>query len=93
MIPQDRQLKCSVRPDKKIAIFHKTDKLRAFVVTKEDLSAILKNARHKNDLTDPCLNSPFGNMEITRVLGMFTIDATRPTLAKILKMLKPYEVQ
>jgi len=91
--PKMNQLKCVVRPDKQIAVFYKPDqqtKLRAFVVTKSTLLRILKDARHKTNLADPNLNYL---SKSTLKLGFFTIEATKTTLKKILKMLEWYEQQ
>lgn len=93
MIPKDRVLRCSITPDSMIAIFHKPDaetKLRAFKVEKHILLAIIIQCHDKKDLTDPYFND---EMDLAKCLGLFTIEATHPTLKRLLKALTPYEIQ
>lgn len=85
------ELKCMVRQDKQIAIFHKNNNgLKAYVVSKPTLLSILKDVQNKHNLTDPYLNSL---SKATLHLGLFSINTTKLTLNKMLKMLKPYEVK
>ena len=81
----DRILRCSVRPDDKIAIFYKpnqTTPLKAFITSKEDLKNILNTCKNKKDLTDPY----FGDCDLA--LGLFTIEGSKQTIQRIIKTLK-----
>jgi len=83
----DRILRCSVRPDQKIAIFYKPDQttpLKAFVTSKEDLKNILNMCKNKKDLTDPY----FGECDLAKTIGLFTIEGSKQTIQRIIKTLE-----
>jgi len=88
----DRILRCSVRPDQKIAIFYKPDQttpLRAFIVTKEDLRNIVKKCQNKKDPTDPY----FDGYEMAKILGLFSIEGSKQTIQKIIKTMEKLKLE
>ena len=90
MLPAKRVIKCTVRPDRQIALFYKPDmktQLRAYVVTKGLLSAIMRDCA--KDLTDLY----FSGSEALQTLGFFTVEGSMAAINRVLKSLELFEVK
>ena len=84
----DRILRCSVRLDGKIAIFYKPNQT-TFITSKEDLKNILNVCKNKKDLTDPY----FGECDLAKTLGLFTIEGSKQTIQKIIKTMEKLKLE